>query len=77
MGKRSSRLMGLALVLAMGSATIACAEDYSKFGVGLRAAYVKPVETVDGRLSSLDLKVSDDIVPGLYFDYWFLSRICG
>jgi len=73
--KRLSRVMGLTVLLAMGLATVASADEYSKFGVGIRAVYAKPSETVDSRLSALGLKVDDDVVPGLDLQYFFTKNL--
>jgi len=75
MKRRLSRVMGLTLILAAGLASVACAEDYNKFGVRLRAVYVMPVETIDGRLSSLHLKVDDNVIPGVDLEYFFTKNI--
>lgn len=75
MKRRLSRVMGLTLILAAGLASVASADDYSKFGVRLRAAYVMPVETIDGRLSSLHVKVDDDVIPGVDLEYFFTKNI--
>jgi outer membrane protein len=68
-------VVGLTLMLAMGLATVASAEDYNKFGVRFRAAYVMPNETVDSRLDPLDLKVSDDVIPGIDLEYFFMKNV--
>lgn len=75
MKKKISRVFGLAMIIAMGLASIAGAEDYSKFGIRVRGTYVIPSESVDSRLSSLNLKVSDDIVPAIDFEYFFTKKI--
>ena len=75
MKRRLSRVMGLTLILAAGLASIAGAEDYSKFGVRLRSVYVMPAETIDGRLSSLSLKVDDNVIPGVDLEYFFTKNI--
>jgi outer membrane protein len=75
MKKRLSRVLGLTLILAAGLATVASAEDYSKFGVRVRGVYVMPVESVDSRLSSLNLKVDDNIIPGIDLEYFFTKNI--
>jgi outer membrane protein len=75
MKRRLSRVMGLTLILAAGLATVAGAEDYSKFGVRVRGVYVMPDESVDSRLSPLNLKVDDNIIPGVDLEYFFTKNI--
>ena len=76
MSKRLSKVLGLALVMAMGCATIVQAnDDYKKFGVRVRAIYVAPAEKFDGKLDSLKPTVSDDIIPELDLEYFFLKNI--
>ena len=76
MKKQLSGLLGLALVLAMGCATIARAEeDYKKFGVRVRAIYVTPAENVDSRLAASKLSLSDNIIPELDLEYFFLKNV--
>lgn len=74
MKKQLSGVLGLALILAMGFASIACAEDYNQFGVRMRAIYVKPNETVDERLNGA-VKISDDVIPELDLEYFFLKNV--
>lgn len=74
MKKRLSGVLGLALVMAMGFATIAKAEDdYKKFGVRFRAIYVKPDESTN--FSGAKVKVSDDIIPELDLEYFFMKNL--
>jgi len=68
------KVFGLVMVLMMAAASLASAEDY-KFGVRVRGTYVIPAESVDSRLNSLDLKVSDDVVPAVDFEYFFTKNI--
>jgi outer membrane protein len=75
MKKRLSRVLGLTMILAMGLATIASAEDYNKFGVRVRGVYVAPNISVDSRLSGADLKVSDDVTPGVDLEYFFMKNL--
>ena len=74
MKKRLSGVVGLALIMAMGLATIAGAEDYKKFGVRFRAIYVKPNEAVDEKLGGA-VKVSDDVIPELDLEYFFMKNV--
>jgi len=64
------RVFGLVLVLSMGIAAVASAEDFKQFGVRMRGIYVKPNEGVDNRLGGI-VKISDDIIPELDFEYFF------
>jgi len=74
MKKQLSGVLGLALILAMGFVTIAKAEgDYKKFGVRFRAIYVKPDES--SNFSAAKVKVSDDIVPELDLEYFFMKNL--
>jgi outer membrane protein len=58
----------------MGFAAIAKAEDdYKKFGVRFRAIYVKPDES--SNFSAAKVKVSDDIVPELDLEYFFMKNL--
>lgn len=76
MKKRLSGVVGLAVVLAMGCATIVCAEDdYKKFGVRIRAIYVTPAENFDSQLAAGKYSVSDDIIPEVDLEYFFLKNV--
>lgn len=75
MARRLSSVLGLALVLALGLATVSRAEeDYKKMGVRLRAIYVMPTENVDSRLGNA-VKLEDNIVPEIDFEYFFTKKI--
>ncbi|KAB0672426.1 OmpW family protein [Oryzomonas sagensis] len=74
------RLLGAAgvaaAVMMLGMATMAgAADDYQKFGVRVRAIYVKPDESFDGKLSGAHAKVSDDIIPELDLEYFVLKQV--
>lgn len=59
----------------MGAGQIAQAtDDYKSFGVRVRAIYVKPDESFDSKLSALQPKVSDDIIPELDLEYFFTKN---
>lgn len=73
MKKCLCKVLGLAMVLTMGVAASAGAEDYNKFGVRIRGTYVAPAESVDGRISTV--KVSDDITPAVDLEYFFTKNI--
>ncbi|WP_205743279.1 OmpW family protein [Geobacter sp. FeAm09] len=49
------------------------ADDYQKFGVRVRAIYVKPDESTTFKAASV--KVSDDIIPELDLEYFFLKNL--
>lgn len=65
-------VMGLVL-LGMAQSSVA-ADDYKSFGVRVRAIYVKPDESTGGVLSTLNTKVSDDIIPELDFEYFITKN---
>lgn len=73
MKKCLCKVLGLAMVLTMGVAASAGAEDYNKFGVRIRGTYVAPAESVDSRISTV--KVSDDITPAVDLEYFFTKNI--
>ncbi len=76
MKKRLSGVLVMALVMAMGFATIARAEeDLKKFGVRIRAIYVMPAEDFDNELSAAKFKVNDNIIPELDLEYFFLKNV--
>jgi outer membrane protein len=65
-----------AAILVMGAGQMAqAADDYKSFGVRMRAIYVKPDESTGGLLSTLNTKVSDDIIPELDLEYFFTKNI--
>jgi len=63
------------MIIAMGLASIAGAEDFKKFGVRVRGTFVIPEESIDSRLNGLNLKVGADIVPAVDFEYFFTKNI--
>jgi len=65
-------VLGMSLVMALGLATIAQAEDYRSFGVRMRAIYVMPDEDVDGRMNGV--KLGDSIIPEVDVEYFFLKN---
>ena len=76
MKKQMCGVLGLALVMAIGFATIVRAEDdYKKFGVRVRAIYVMPSEDFDNELSAAKFKVNDNIIPELDLEYFFLKNV--
>lgn len=74
MKKRMTGVMGLALLVSMGLATMAHADDYKSFGVRMRAIYVKPSESIDGGLDG-HVKLGDSIIPEVDFEYFFTKKI--
>lgn len=63
-------------MLVVGAGQLAqAADDYKSFGVRMRAIYVKPDESTGGLLSTLNTKVSDDIIPELDLEYFFTKNI--
>lgn len=66
----------LCLVLAMSMCLISVVEaedDFKSFGVRFRAIYVKPEE--GSNFSAAKVKVSDDIVPELDLEYFFMKNL--
>lgn len=72
MMKRVSGVVGVVLVLALGLAAVAGAEDYKRFGVRFRAIYVKPDEGTN--FTAAKVSVSDDVVPEVDLEYFFLKN---
>jgi len=72
--QKFGKVFALVAVLIMAVASLASAEDY-KFGVRVRGTFVLPAESFDSRLNSLSLKVSEDIVPAIDFEYFFTKNI--
>jgi len=66
-------VLGMSLVMAMGFATIAHADDYKSFGVRLRGIYVVPSEDVDHQLNGVTL--SDTFIPEIDFEYFFTKNV--
>ncbi|MCE1227417.1 MAG: outer membrane beta-barrel protein [Geobacteraceae bacterium] len=73
--KKWCGIAAAAAVLAVGAGQVAqAADDYKSFGVRVRAIYVKPDESTGGLLSTLNTKVSDDIIPELDLEYFFTKN---
>ena len=73
--KKWCGIAAAAAVLAVGAGHVAqAADDYKSFGIRVRAIYVKPDESFDSRLSGLSPKVSDDIIPELDLEYFFMKN---
>lgn len=70
---------GLLVALSLGLSSIVRAEDdYMKFGVRMRAIYVAPSESVDSRVDTVlggKTTVSDNIIPELDLEYFFLKNV--
>jgi outer membrane protein len=49
------------------------ADDYDKFGVRLRAIYVKPDESTT--FTAANVKIEDDVIPGIDLEYFFLKNL--
>lgn len=76
MKRNVSAVAGMLVALSLGVASMSHAEeDYQKFGVRVRAIYVKPSESFDGRLSAANPKLSDDIIPELDLEYFFMKKM--
>lgn len=76
MKKNAFAVAGLLVALSLGLATLVHAEDdYKKFGVRVRAIYVTPAEKFDSQLDALKPTVSDDVIPEIDFEYFFLKNI--
>jgi outer membrane protein len=76
MRRRLLGAVGIAAAVMMTMASMArAAEDYEKFGVRVRAIYVMPDESFDNKLSAVNAKVSDDIMPELDLEYFFLKSV--
>jgi outer membrane protein len=73
MKKCAVSVLGMSLVMALGFATIARADDYKSFGVRMRAIYVMPSEDVDGQLNGV--KLGDSIIPEVDLEYFFLKNL--
>lgn len=74
--KRLLAVAGTLVALSVGFASMVHAEeDYKKFGVRMRAIYVTPVETFDSKLDAAKLKLSDNIIPELDLEYFFLKNV--
>ncbi len=73
MKKNVFAVAGMLVVLSLGLASVVRAEeDYKKFGVRMRAIYVAPDESFDSRLKGFT--VSDNIIPELDLEYFFLKN---
>ena len=74
MMKRMLGVVGMLLTLSIGFAAVVHAEDdYKKFGVRIRAIYVKPDESTN--FTAAKVKISDDIIPELDLEYFFLKQL--
>lgn len=76
MKKNLFAVAGTLVALSLGLASMVHAEeDYKKFGVRMRAIYVAPAEKFDSQLSGAKATVSDDIIPELDLEYFFLKNV--
>ena len=72
--KRVFGVVGMLLVLSIGlAAVVQAADDYKKFGVGVKADYVKANESTN--FTAAQLKVGDDVVPGIDLEYFFMKNL--
>ncbi|MDR3580005.1 MAG: OmpW family outer membrane protein [Oryzomonas sp.] len=68
-------VVGIAAAMMTMASMAGAADDYQKFGVRFRAIYVMPDESFDNKLSAANAKVSDDIMPELDLEYFFLKSV--
>lgn len=74
--KKIGFLVGvMGIMLLCGTQLAQAAEDYKSFGVRVRAIYVKPSESFDTRLNSLSPALSDDIIPEVDLEYFFMKNV--
>jgi outer membrane protein len=66
---------GIAAAMMTMASMAGAADDYQKFGVRVRAVYVMPDESFDNKLSAANAKISDDVVPELDLEYFFLKSV--
>lgn len=72
---RAAGVVGLALVMAMGLATVSRADDYKSYGVRVRGIYVMTQESIDHRLDGFDVKLGDNIIPEIDLEYFFMKNV--
>jgi outer membrane protein len=66
--------IGVVALAMFSMVSIAGAEDnYEKFGVRLRAIYVKPDESTSFKADNV--KIGDDVIPGIDVEYFFLKNL--
>jgi len=76
MKKNVFAVAGMLVVLSLGLASaVRAEEDYKKFGVRIRAIYVAPNESFDSRLAAVKPTVSDNIIPELDLEYFFMKNV--
>ena len=67
---------GMLMALSLGVTSVVRAEDdYKKFGVRVRAIYVTPAESFDNDLSGFKPSLSDNIIPELDLEYFFMKNV--
>jgi len=76
MRKNVCAVVGMLFVLSLCLVSVVHAEEeYKKYGVRLRAIFVMPTESFDHRLSAVNPKVSDDVIPELDLEYFFMKKL--
>lgn len=76
MMKKVFGVLGLLSVFTLGLSVVAsAADDYQKYGVRVRAIYVKSAENFDSRLDALSPKVGDDVIPEVDLEYFFTKKL--
>jgi outer membrane protein len=74
MKKRMVGVLGMVLAMSMVLAVaVHAADDYKKYGVRVRAIYVKPDESTN--FTAADVKVGDDVIPELDLEYFFMKKL--
>jgi len=63
----------VALAMTTMVSMAGAADDYDKFGVRLRAVYVKPDESTS--FTAANVKIGDDVIPGIDAEYFFLKNL--
>lgn len=76
MKKKLFVVAGMLMALSLGLApNVRAEDDYKKFGVRMRAIYVAPAEKFDSQLAPAKATVSDDVIPELDLEYFFLKNL--
>ncbi len=76
MKKKVLVVVGMLMALSYSlTPNVSAEDDYKKFGVRMRAIYVAPAEKFDSRLAAAKATVSDDVIPELDLEYFFLKSV--